>query len=1144
MADEALRDIVDEFVAILAPVVGAAQDPAKLQRLLTDLGWSPDSLPAALVDLADAGADLVESIAADASDGFDSSRLLEDIGRIVLAIKSIASKADSELPAGIDKTVFKATIARDLLDYLLAEYLLRTRPSVGMLFKLAGLLRLTPVPAAGLRAAYLKRAIQWNDIGRLFTDPTRGFQEAYDWNTAAPQLATALTDLTRLLDAWGLDLGFSPIAGDLATFVNDGSPPLDPPIAANLDLTSAFDVPDGVAAGFQFVLRPPTAGRKLAISVLPYAKLQGAVSIPLTETFSLSLGGNADFTKGVAITFAPDSAPQASTGFFGGAATSPAEINFGVATNPAEGEAEQILIGTADGTRVAVRSTALSLGLKVIDPSRLDSFVRLTLNNARIVVKPEDGEADSFLAKLLPDGGLDISFSTGIRVSSLAGFQFEGSGGLQIQLPLHIQLGPIDVQGLTVEAKPVDKGMQFAAGATISGALGPIAAAVDGAGMILQVSFPDPPAGNLGPLDLSFAFKPPKGVGLAINAGVVAGGGYLYIDTDRGRYSGALELMVADWLSLTAIGLIDTKMPDGSQGFSLLVIITATFGSGIQLGYGFMLIGVGGLLGLNRTMLFQPLMDGVRTGAVEGILFPTDVVANAPKIISDLSAIFPPKQDTFLIGPMAKLSWATLITGSLGVIIEIPPGDVAILGVLKLVLPDDEDTVLLLQVNFAGALEFSKKRLYFFASIYDSRILFITLQGEMGLLLDYSDHPDFVVSVGGFHPHFNPPPLPFPSPKRIQLDILHEDAARISAETYFAVTTNTAQIGAQAELYFGFSAVSVTGHIGFDALFQFSPFHFTIEVYTSFAANVFGMGVFSVDIDVTLEGTTPWHVHGHASLSFFLFSVDVPIDKTWGDDRQSTLPPLDVVPILAAELGKALNWKAQAPAATNLMVALRQLDPAEAALVLHPVGALQVSQRAVPLNLTIDKVGNQAAHDANRFTLGVSTAGLAKARDLQEPFAPAQFRDFSDADKLSQPAYAPQDSGLELAASGALLATGTAITRNVRYELTIVDTQYRRFLKSFFVFTQALFAHFLGGNSVKRNAMSAATARQMQPQAQKIAVAGETYAVARVADNTAYGAGSVGFSSKVSAQDYLERAVRGDPSLSGRLHVLGQYEVV
>ena len=83
---------------------------------------------------------------------------------------------------------------------------------------------------------------------------------------------------------------------------------------------------------------------------------------------------------------------------------------------------------------------------------------------------------------------------------------------------------------------------------------------------------------------------------------MVKGGGYLYIDPERGEYAGALELAFAEFLALKAIGIITTRMPDGSEGFSLLIVITAEFGTGIQLGFGFTLLGVGGLLGLNRTM--------------------------------------------------------------------------------------------------------------------------------------------------------------------------------------------------------------------------------------------------------------------------------------------------------------------------------------------------------------------------------------------------------------------------------------------------------------------------------------------------------------------------------------------------------------
>jgi hypothetical protein len=137
-------------------------------------------------------------------------------------------------------------------------------------------------------------------------------------------------------------------------------------------------------------------------------------------------------------------------------------------------------------------------------------------------------------------------------------------------------------------------------------------------------------------------FKPPNGVGLSVDAGVVKGGGYLYFDFDKEEYAGALELVIAGFLTLTAVGLVTTRMPDGSKGFSLLIIITAEFGTGIQLGFGFTLVGVGGLLGLNRTVRLQPLADGVRTGAVNNIMFLKNVVANAPRIISDLRVIFPP----------------------------------------------------------------------------------------------------------------------------------------------------------------------------------------------------------------------------------------------------------------------------------------------------------------------------------------------------------------------------------------------------------------------------------------------------------------------------------------------------------------------
>jgi hypothetical protein len=1143
--DDALAVICAEFIEALAPLINAAEDPDKLLALLSELGWTPNSVPKPLQALADAGADLIDLIGTD-SGALDTTDALGEVAQLINAIIAIASNPDAAFPGGIDIAAFKSTIGRELLDYVVVEYLLCHHQRIGGLLKLAGLIRLIPVPAAGLRQAYLKREAEWSQLGTLFTDPAQGFNDVFDWNNV-PKIPALLADLTSLLESYTLALGyFDPPDGQL-NFINQGAVgPTDDVVGLGFALYRSLCDPVGVQAGIQFSPRPATALRGPAISIFPYANLSGAQQVVLSDSISISIRGNADFSQGIAITLAPGQPPELQAGFLGGGPiTIPGEARLTFKLSPLAGEPERILIGTPDGTRFAVSTADLSVGAHVINPSQLEALAEVAIEGAHIVVQPSADEADSFLTTFIPDGGLDATFSFGLRFSSVAGFQFTGAGGLEISVPVHVQLGPIDFEQVAGTVTGSGGGLHFDVGATVTGELGPLEATIDGIGFSLITRFTDPPQGNLGPVQVDVAFKPPKGVGLSLDAGTVKGGGYLYLDPARGEYAGALELVVSDWLQLSAVGLISTQMPDGSRNFSLLVIVTADFGTGIQLGFGFTLIGVGGLLGLNRTVLFQPLMDGVRTGAVNGILFPTDVVANAPKIISDLKAIFPPKADTFLIGPMAKLGWGTptLISASLGVIIEIPPADVAILGIIQLALPEEDDVILLVQVNFAGALEFDKKRLYFFASLYDSRLLFITIQGEMGLLVAYGSDANFVLTVGGFHPQFNPPPLPFPNPNRVQLDIINESDARIRADGYFAVTSNTAQFGAHSEYFFGFSAVSVTGHSGFDALFQFSPFNFIVEGSTAFSAHVFGIGVYSLDIDLTLSGPTPWHAHGTASIGFLFFSIGIGIDITWGDSRDTSLPPIAVMPILVAEFGKSPNWRAQLPAGSNLLVSLRQLDPADTALVLHPVGTLRVSQRAVPLDLTLDKDGNQTPSDANRFHLDVSPGGLARAQDLQEPFAPAQFRKLSDADKLSQAAYTPQNSGVELAASGSSYATGTAITRNVRYELTVIDTQYRRYVKRFFLFVNSLFLHFLGGASVAHNAFSSATLTQMQPWGQKISVSTETFAVANLTDNRAFSAGSVGFTSRVSAQDYLNRTLAAQPSLTGTLHVLGQHEL-
>jgi hypothetical protein len=648
-------------------------------------------------------------------------------------------------------------------------------------------------------------------------------------------------------------------------------------------------------------------------------------------------------------------------------------------------------------------------------------------------------------------------------------------------------------------------------------------------------------AKRLRPKDASIGFKPPSGIGVEIDATVVRGGGFLFYDAEKGQYAGVLDLDLEDLFTVKAIGLITTKMPDGSKGFSLLLIITAEFGSGIQLGFGFTLVGLGGLLGLNRTMNLPPLVEGVRSGAINSIMFPENPVANAPRIISDLRTIFPPYEGRFLIGPMAKIGWGTpsLVTVSLGIIIEIT-GNIAIVGVLKVALPTEDAALIVIQANFIGAIEFDKSRLYFFAGLFESRIVFLTLEGELGLLVAWGIDANFVLSAGGFHPRFNPPPLPFPAPRRIAISLLNTDIARIRTETYFAVTSNSVQFGARTEVMFDVSIARVDGHLAFDALFQFSPFRFIIQISASVSLKVFGMGLFSIRLEFALEGPSPYRAHGTGSISFFFFDVSADFDITWGETKDTTLPPIAVMPLLHGELNKAENWRAELPPQNKLLVSLRKLPESESAQVLHPLGVLRVSQRAVPLGLTIDKVGNQKPSDAKHLTLK-PTSGLVGGGSAREQFAKAQFVDMSDAEKLSQRAYDPLDGGLILSAGAQPLGATRLAKRRVRYEQIIIDNNYLRLRRRFKLVIKGFFTHFFKGAAVTQSKLSKHYQSQLDPFADKVAVKDGAFAVVHSENNQAFSAQSY-FASETLAQQFIAAQVAHDPGLHDTLQVVPQYE--
>ncbi|HEV2452454.1 MAG TPA: DUF6603 domain-containing protein, partial [Streptosporangiaceae bacterium] len=792
----------------------------------------------------------------------------------------------------------------------------------------------------------------------------------------------------------------------------------------------------GVDVGVSLIgLRPSTpGGTDIGIAFTPYVLGTADVSFPLSDQVTFSVDASLTVDDGIALIFRVGSPPVIRNNLTAGGVASVLDGHI-LAT---------FTVGNADHTPMQVLTVADGLGLTVggvgvgagvdVSSGQLSALVSAALTGGVLNISTK--HLDSFIASLIPIDAT-VAFNLTFGWSSAHGVFIEGNASPKFDIALNQSIGPFTLDTLHIQLTLGQPDLPFELSLDGSGVLGPLGVSVQRLGITADLVFQ---RGNLGPVDLSLGLKPPTGLGIQIDAGLVAGGGFVSYDPAQGRYAGVLDVTLADVVSVKVIAVLDTKLPDGSSGFSFLLIITFDFPP-VQLGFGFTINGVGGLGGINRTMVIDALQAGLRAHNLDNILFPPDPVDNAPQIISEIESFFPPADGRYLFGPMFSIGWGTptLLDLEVGVILEVPdPVRLAILGEIKATIPSPDFALISLKIQVLGTIDFGLQKLAIDGTMYDSYLLAFQLAGDLALRLNWGDNPDFLFSLGGFNPHFTPPP-DVPALKRLTVSLGSGDNPRLSASSYFAVTSNSLQFGANVDAYAAAGGFAVHGYIGFDTLFIFSPFSFEIDFSAGFDISFDGASLAGIKLDASLSGPTPWHLHGDASLHILFFDVSASIDLTWGDSTAATLPSTPVLPPLTAALGDPRNWSASPPPTGNPGVSLASIPADPTLIVVQPGGMLNVREIIVPLDIPITEFNNAPPADGTEFSIssvtlnGTPVATTAK----QEDFAIAQFTDMSDADKLSAPSYEPFDAGVSIGGAG--IAGGHDSAATVSYQERYVD---------------------------------------------------------------------------------------------------------
>ena len=750
----------------------------------------------------------------------------------------------------------------------------------------------------------------------------------------------------------------------------------------------------------------------------------------------------------------------AATNGFVRASTSDASIS--VALERPDDVSGSWIIGNSTGSHLEIQHAKIAAS---ISQSGDDTVLDVGASADHVILNIELG-SDSFLSAVLPPS-LRLDSKIGLGVNTQMGFYLTGGVALVVDLPVNLTVGVDGVIGMTLQALHLRIGFTtptpqptspdsatFTVGFTIDASVqvagGVFKATVAGIGMEYDLKqITGDPSGATGTTagrwQPALNFVPPNGIGVAVNAAAISGGGFIGYDAASGEYTGALQLHLGlgpIGLDITALAMLDTKIPGYDGDWALLVLLAVQFSPAIQLGFGFTLSGVGGILGINHTIDSDAIAAGLRTKALDAILFPPDPVGQAPHIFSVWRQTMPISVGHTVVGPMFQFSWGTdsLCTLELAVLIELDPNPVQIvlLGSFRFAAPSVDVPLVQFRADIIGVLTFDPVAFTLQAALVDSKLGTFTISGGLVLVARGGDDGTFVLSVGGFHPQYTPP-ANVPVPDRIRVDISGTDNPRLRLEAYLAITSQSFQFGARVELHAAAGPLALDGWLGLDVLIQWLPhFRFSAEISAGLSLSYDGSPVLEVSIDVLLEGPGPWHVKGSASLTLLFFTLTLPIDASWGEDSGPTASTAQPLTLVQTALSAPDAWSASMPAGTSTIVVLS--PPTGDVVPAHPLATLSCHQRVVPLGMQITHVGQQPL--SAPMTVDIQSISLASvvatdATEVDDAFAAGQFIDLTDDQALSRPSFEQMRAGL--GAGGSAVDSGNATAVATTYKTVMVD---------------------------------------------------------------------------------------------------------
>lgn len=516
----------------------------------------------------------------------------------------------------------------------------------------------------------------------------------------------------------------------------------------------------------------------------------------------------------------------------------------------------------------------------------------------------------------------------------------------------------------------------------------------------------------------------PTGIGIGVDQWPLKGGGFVdYTGGPTNRYGGALSMTM-----FTQGVQVFFVSEDTSRGDRSAIMLFGAEFHGYPLGFGFFLRGLGGVLGHSRTVDKDRIRERFAIGSIGNILFNPDPIRDAPAILRDLDAFFPPRGGASVIGPTISVGWIGIgywylvyINGA--IIFDLTPGarttSIVFLGSGKCNISVAGVELLHIQLDMVGILEFNSERqkASLDAALIESHVLEIfNIMGDAAFRLQTGSNPHLALTVGGFFPGYEPEPDDYPLLERLalELDSPLGNTLKLRGEAYFAVTTTTIQFGYAVELVLKYGRLNVRGFKSIDVLFQVDPFYFEFRYKTGLQVRYRFVSLAGLTVSGKVWGPGP--VKLQAKLKIDVMFLEFKFSKTFNLSqaaRQTIRAIHNLLELVAEEIQKTQNLVVAAAkdALTQIVDALTGED---GRVVISPLGGVSWGQQRLPLNQDLDRFEGGVLDTPTRIEVTSDQLG----ETTQDWFAVPSFVNLDESERLNMPAFQRLQAGLKPAQFG------------------------------------------------------------------------------------------------------------------------------